>query len=338
MIKSLTRFPHRLAFAASVLAFVVVVLGAYTRLTNAGLGCPDWPGCYGQITAPHTQSAKAKALARYPAQKIETTKAWTEMVHRYVAGVLGLLILGFCFLLIRNRNTTHQPPLIPFALLALLALQVLLGAWTVTLRVYPLVVSSHLVTGMMLCALLWWQGLALRGTWNHTHDRLYLKLKPWSKVALGFLLFQIALGAWTSANYAGIICPDFPYCQGKLLPPMNFEAAFNLFMPLGANYEGGLLGNAARVAIQMVHRFGALITFFLVGGVGLASVLRSRIASLRKVGWAVITCLTIQITLGILSAVWLLPLPIADAHNGFALLLLLSMVTLTYHVHREPIV
>jgi len=205
------------------------------------------------------------------------------------------------------------------------------------MRLLPVVVSAHLITGMMLCALLWWQGLTLRGTWNQTHDRFYQTLKPWSIIALSVLAIQIALGAWTSTNYAGIICPDFPYCQGKLLPPMNFEAAFNLMMPLGANYEGGLLGNAARVAIQVTHRFGALITLLLVGGVALTCILRSQLASLKRVGWAVLAFLTIQITLGILSAVWLLPLPIADAHNAFALLLLLSMVTLTYHVHRERI-
>lgn len=325
---------NRLAFYltvfATVLALCVVMLGAYTRLKDAGLGCPDWPGCYGHMIAPDTAKQDLSAEKKFPGSIVNEKKAWTEMVHRYFAGTTGILILLITFLIYRNRHLSHQPLFLPLILIAIVLFQVCLGKWTVTMQLLPLVVMSHLLGGMAILSILWLLALRLKKPFAHIPPQNINHFQFWAALGLVIVSGQIFLGGWTSTNYAALICPTFPYCQGHLWPAMNFQHAFNFFMPVGTNYQGGVLGNTARVTIQMMHRLGAAFTGLYLGGLSIALILSSKTRVIKKIAFAILILLALQICLGILNVIWLLPLPIADAHNGVAGLLLLSVVTLNY--------
>jgi len=252
---------HQVAKIAMMLALFVILLGAYTRLTDAGLGCPDWPGCYGRMVLPSSQTALVQAQHAFPQQPIVPRKAWTEMAHRYVAGTLGVFILGLAiFALVRRRRVASQPLLVPWLLLVIVVVQALLGKWTVTLKLLPVVVMSHLMGGMTVAALLCWLMLATKQQQASGSYRLNV-LRPWVLIGLIIIVGQIFLGAWTSTNYAALACPDFPYCHGMLFPHMDWRQAFNFMSPIGPNYDGGRLAMDSRVTIHMAHRFGAFITF-----------------------------------------------------------------------------
>lgn len=298
---------------AVCLAFIVVVLGAYTRLTNAGLGCPDWPGCYGQLTP---LTAKAQGL--------NARAAWTEMVHRYCAGTVGFLILCLNIMVLRQRDL---PKLTPAILLAMVCFQAMLGMWTVTLKLHPLVVMAHLLGGLTTLTLLWRYRLKLDNRFVTTMSASERRWETWSVIGLIILVTQIALGGWVSSNYAGLSCVGFPACNGSLLPPIHLNEAFSV-AEIGPNYEGGLLSSAARVSIQMVHRLGALITAVYMVTLGLWLWFRARSYRLRKIGLVLVALTAVQFSLGILNVVYLLPLSVAVLHNAVAALLLLSIVTL----------
>ncbi len=322
-----------LAFFATLLAVTVVMIGAYTRLKDAGLGCPDWPGCYGQLTVPQTTEALAKAQVAFPTSKVEPQKAWPEMVHRYFAGSLGLLILTLAISsLIRKRFEPRTPLLVPIFLVGLVIFQAMLGMWTVTWQLLPQVVMGHLLGGMCISAFLWWLTLSLgRQSFNSTPKSW---LKPACVMGIVIVAAQIFLGGWTSANYASIICPEFPFCQGSFFPKMDFATAFNFSNPIGANYQGGVLGTTARITLQMMHRYGALVTATFVAGLAISVLQSQRRTELRATGWAILTLLTTQFMLGIANIDTKLALPVAVAHNGVALLLLLSLVTLAHLLYR----
>lgn len=322
----------RLALFATLLAFCVVVLGAYTRLTDAGLGCPDWPGCYGQMFISKTTSEDANTI-------INATKAWTEMTHRYVAGLLGMVIFGLGVLALRNRRYPNQPIMLPMALVILVVLQSLLGMWTVTLKLFPLVVVAHLLGGLTTLSLLWWLTLKLKPIQleNLSVDKIY-HLRIWAMLGLIVLVAQLFLGGWTSANYAALVCVDFPYCQGQLLPQLNIFKAFDL-THAGVGISGGLgepLDNTARVTIHMVHRIGALITALVIGWLAFQVFARARCIAIRALSVAIAVLLTIQILLGVTNVLAMLPLPVAIAHNAVAALLLLALVTLNYYLQSHP--
>lgn len=322
---------YRLAMFATILAFCVVILGAYTRLTDAGLGCPDWPGCYGQMIVPKSDP-NAKQI-------IDATKAWTEMTHRYVAGFLGMVIFALSVLAWRNRRYPEQPLILPLALVVLVVFQALLGMWTVTLKLFPLVVIAHLLGGLTTLSLLWWLTLKLKPVIlpNNETDKLY-SLKAFAIFGLCVLIFQLFLGGWTSANYAALVCTDFPYCQGRLLPELNLLKAFNLTQA-GTGITGGLgepLDMSARVTIHMVHRIGALITALVIGWLAFQVFARARCLAIRIVSVAIAVLLTIQILLGVTNVLALLPLAVAIAHNAIAALLLLALVTLNYYLQSHP--
>ncbi len=327
---------HRLAWVALVLTFVVVVLGAYVRLSNAGLGCPDWPGCYGRLDVPDEAHQIAEANAAYPHRPVEPAKAWKEMVHRYFAGTLGLTILALTVLAWRRRLMPDQPVALPLCLLALVVFQALLGMWTVTWQLKPVVVMAHLLGGLTTLSLLAW--LVLRqgqygGKCVAVDDHT---LRGYALLGLVLLVGQIALGGWTSANYAALACPDFPTCQAHWWPPMDFREAFTLWRGLGVSYEGGVLANDARMTIHMMHRLGALTVFLYLGWLGwrLSRVNRSPVV--RLAGLAITALLLGQLALGIANVVLLLPLPVAVAHNGGAALLLLALVALNHLLRLEP--
>lgn len=327
-LKSL-RFATTLAI---ILALFVMMLGAYTRLTDAGLGCPDWPGCYGHMVLPSVKSELSQAQSSYPQVPIEQGKAWTEMAHRYAAGTLGLLIL-FIFLrvVLARRRTVLLPKIMPVVLLCLVLFQALLGMWTVTLKLLPVVVMGHLLGGMLIFASLGyfrWQVSAVAG-------QSLPKWRIWIGLGIVIVLLQIALGGWVSSNYAGIACIGFPICNGEWLPALHFSTGFNLFSPVGANYQGGLLENNARVTIQFIHRLGAVVTaayvLILSGLLGL----RIRHPHIRMMALLAVVIVCVQFTLGIINVVYLLPLWVAVAHNGVAALLLAAMCSLFYLANGE---
>ncbi|MCW8904214.1 COX15/CtaA family protein [Sedimenticola sp.] len=326
----------RFALTVTLLALLVIVLGAYVRLSDAGLGCPDWPGCYGNLIAPTSEVQIASANSTYPAHPVEVEKAWKEMVHRYLAGLLGLATLFLAVLSIRNRNLTEQPHLLIWLLVLVVALQAALGMWTVTLLVKPAIVTSHLLGGFIVAALLWTLTLRL---YSPTLNRYVVsragRLLWLSRIGLVILLLQILLGGWTSTNYATIGCTEFPTCHsGIWWPNMDFSQAFTLWHGTGINYEYGILSAEARTAIHMAHRIGALITatYLLFLSIYLCHTGRSVIT--RQLAWAVGILLILQLGLGITNTVSHLPLPVAAAHNGIAVLLLLTLLTLNWQLKR----
>lgn len=330
----LHRLFRRLARFATIFALVVVILGAYTRLSDAGLGCPDWPGCYGHLGVPQAEHEVARANAAFPERPVEAPKAWKEMVHRYFAGTLGLLILGLAVLALVNRRHVRQPVLLPLLLLGLVIFQALLGMWTVTLQLKPVVVMGHLLGGFATLSLLWW--LAIGGREAPLPARYgHRRFLPWVTLGVVILVGQIALGGWTSSNYAALACPDFPQCQSRWWPEMDFREGFVLWRGLGVNYEFGVLDHPARTAIHYTHRLGALVTALYLGLLTLGLLFDRRSDGLRGAALVVLLLLGTQVALGISNIVYQLPLSVAVAHNAVAASLLLSLLTLLAAIRRS---
>ncbi len=317
-----------MASIALLLALFVVMLGAYTRLTDAGLGCPDWPGCYGKMVLPNeADSARVDAQATFPNIPIESRKAWTEMAHRYAAGTLGILILILAAIASFGPRAVRVSPVFSITLVGILFFQAALGMWTVTLQLLPVVVMGHLLGGMTLAALLIWFRWRISDVFAYTS-----RFRPWVMLGLFIVALQIALGGWVSANYAGLACIGFPTCNQHWLPSFDWQSAFNVFSPVGANYQGGALDLPARVTIQWVHRLWALVTLLYVFAITYCLLRSAKFTALRSVAGFAMALVLLQCVLGILNVVHMLPLAIAVAHNGVALLLLMSMVSLFYLV------
>ena len=324
---------RHLASVAAVLAFVVVVVGAYVRLEDAGLGCPDWPGCYGQLIGiPEAGHEKAQAERAFPGRTVDAGRARKEMLHRYLAGALGLLVCAIAIVAWRGRGQSRYSPALPLALVALIGLQAALGMWTVTLLLRPAVVTLHLLGGMATLGLLIW--LALREA-DPIAPRAVTarRLRPWTVASLAILVSQIALGGWVSSNYAALACADFPTCHGAWVPAMDFHAAFHVVRELGVTAAGAPLPERALTAIQWSHRAGALVTVLFLGGLALAL---AQTASLRAFGAVLVVLLVGQVALGILNVVLRLPLALAVAHNAGAALLLAALVMLNFTVFKRP--
>jgi cytochrome c oxidase assembly protein subunit 15 len=320
---------RKLATAATVLTFCVVVLGAYVRLTDAGLGCPDWPGCYGRLVVPEV----AHAAEHFPDRPLETGKAWREMTHRYAAATLGLVILALAVVAVRRRHDPAQPVAIPVLLVLLVCAQAWLGRLTVTLVLQPLVVMAHLLGGLATLALLAWTTLDARARPAAAAPGGG-SLRVLAAAALAVLVLQIALGGWTSSHYAAMACPDFPTCLGRWWPEADFREGFDPWHAQVEDFTGGTLEHPARVAIHLTHRIGALVTTIVLGATALAVILRSRQSAPRRLGLAVALTLVVQITLGIAMVRLGLPLYAAVAHNAVAALLLLTMVAMNHLLWR----
>lgn len=312
----------RMIVLAAALAWVVVVLGAYVRLSDAGLGCPDWPGCYGQPGAPATPSQQQAALAAFPDRPLEAHKAWKEMVHRYAAGALGLLILAIFIRAWREKGTALR---LAAALLALVSFQALLGRWTVTELLKPAIVTAHLLGGMSTLAVLAWLALTRgRVSRRFAADGL---LRLWAAIGLAVLAGQIALGGWTSAHYAAMACGDGLTCRGAWVPTMDFAAGFSL-------HGSGTTTLDALTAIQWSHRLGALIVSAILLPLAIR-LLRTKEA--KAFGWAVLALLCVQVSLGMANVALGLPLAVGVLHNAVAALLLIALVTLNWNLHGTRI-
>lgn len=327
----------RLALCAALFALGVIALGAFTRLIDAGLGCPDWPGCYGHLKVPLTAQI---ALQQFPNATFVSYKAWAEMLHRYfVAGlvVFNLVILAVIFgkKMFRVRSNI----ILAACLLVLIIYQILLGQWTVTLKLLPIVVTQHLLGGFLILLTLWlvylnnyYRLVSLAQHADFGSGLVRVKaLLPWAIIAVVILFLQITLGAWTSTNYASLSCTDFPFCVNTQTLQLSLRAAFNPMLTTGVNYEGGVLPEVVRQTIQMVHRFGALVlTAYLLFFMMFAMPRLKSFPSLMKSLYVVMGLLCIQLCLGISNVIFKLPLLTALAHNIVAALLLLNMVTFIF--------
>lgn len=317
---------RRAALLGALLAAIVVVVGAWVRLTDAGLGCPDWPGCYGHVHPAALLGQVGAANAAYPARPFDYQKALHEMLHRYVATTLGLLCIGLAVYAWWNRRDRDQPRVLPFAVLLVVCVQGALGAFTVTLLLKPLIVTLHLVGGLTTLALLWWLALAPERRDVKAAERPVRRL---AVVALAALAVQLVLGGWTSSNYAAAACPDFPTCQGSYLPPTDFRGAFALSHGPGVDYERGVLDLPSRTAIHVSHRVGAVVVAGLLLVLAISAWRRAQTARVRRAAILLAAAVTVQWLIG-LNLVWQgFPLSLGTAHNAGAALVLLAAVALT---------
>ena len=316
----------------------LVMLGAYVRLTNAGLGCPDWPGCYGNLTPTHAAEQIQVAQTAAPDGPVSLPKAWREMAHRYFASFVGVMILAIAIQALnhrRKRSALDDDPRrkigLPLALVVIVVLQGLFGKWTVTFLLKPAIVTLHLLGGMTLVALLAWlcaRHLRLTGS----PPSALRGIRPWATIGLLVLGMQIALGGWVSANYAALACVDFPTCHGLWKPSSDFVHGFHFLRELGMDSEGEPLSNDAMNAIHWAHRVGALVTLLTVTYVAYRAM---RLPAMRGMGSAVMALVFLQVALGIANILGSLPLPVAVAHNGVAALLLAALVMLNFAT-RSP--
>ncbi|MBY6187880.1 COX15/CtaA family protein [Marinobacter hydrocarbonoclasticus] len=313
----------KLTFATLCLAFIVILLGAFTRLTDAGLGCPDWPGCYGFLTVPSAQEHVAVAEARFPERPVEAAKAWAEMVHRYVAGTLGLLILALALYSMKQAG----PRKLPWALVGLVIFQGALGMWTVTLNLLPVVVMGHLMGGFAIFSLLFLLWLRQRPASFELSP-----LRVLATLALVVLVGQIMLGGWTSANYAALVCTQLPICEGDWVSNLAPAEAFQPLPPPAESYEFGVLEYPARMTIHVSHRIWAGITALVL----LWLWWRLRQNGAGRVATVLGALLLVQLALGVANVVGSLPLAVAVAHNGGAALLLLALVWINHLAWRSP--
>lgn len=319
-----------LSIVLPVLALLVIVLGAFVRLTDAGLGCPDWPGCYGKMLVPAEITDIRLGDAQWRSRPLEVGKAWREMAHRYLAGILGIGICAMAALAYAARPNSSK--VVVYALVPLVVFQAVLGMWTVTLLLKPLVVVAHLVGGIAILVLLWWNFLETKGLERIEHD--LGALPTLVRLATLILFVQVCLGGWTSANYAALTCADFPLCQGQWWPEMDFGEGFTLWRGLGVDYEFGVLETPARTAIHFAHRVGAIAVTLVTLGVAVLG-LRSDSGHLHSVAWCILAALAFQLTMGVTNVLGGLPLVVAVAHNAGAALLSVSLITLVYFTRRN---
>jgi heme a synthase len=327
---------RRLALLGVALCLVVIVLGAWVRLTDAGLGCPDWPGCYGHVTPAGAERNEGKIESYTPGWEYDSGKAWREMIHRYAATALGFIIVLITAIAIAYRR--ERPVSIPLAvsLLVVVVLQGTLGAFTVWWLVKPLVVVLHLIGGLTTLSLLFWMWLNMRRTTRlvepvpgATRSATLDGARRMAIVATVIVAFQIMLGGWTSSNYAAVACPDLPKCQQQWWPEgMDFSEAFVLWRGLDINYTGGVLEHPARVAIHFTHRLGAIVASLAVLFAAWLAITRAPTDLVRRAGYWTIGALGIQLLVAFLMILKAFPLSLAAGHNAGAALLMMSLILL----------
>ena len=350
----------RLVLTGLLLTIVVIGLGAYARLTDAGLGCPDWPTCYGLIDVPRTAAQISAAEQAFPERPVEPIKAWNEMIHRYFAGALGILIAIIALVSIKARrsmnSTVKLPLLLPLLILAVVTFQAALGMWTVTLKLMPIVVMGHLLGGFTTLCLLFLLYLRLKiseqtqfspKSISHQSRSKRVSHEPAKKyvnfglIGIVILTAQIALGGWTSSNYAAMSCIEFPVCQGDWQSHLTFDNSFDLLPPQKDSYEFGYLTHEERLTIHVTHRLGAMITAAFIAWLAILIFIHSHHGklknsiNLKKYALLMFTLLLIQLGLGISNIWFSLPLSVAVAHNVVAALLMLSLIAITYKLQQN---
>ncbi|AUI88438.1 cytochrome B [Vibrio azureus] len=330
------RLEHLVKFSLC-LTLVVIMLGAYTRLADAGLGCPDWPGCYGQLLVPQTQEEVSTANALFPERAVEQGKAWLEMIHRYFAGSLGIVILVMA---IWATNKQDVDATIPILLCLLVLGQAALGMWTVTLKLMPSIVMLHLFGGFTLLAL---QAVFYCQLKSHSPPleavaSVSKGVKLLSVFTFGIVTMQILLGGWTSSNYAALMCTSLPICEGNWQAHLSWKEAFSFWQTGFDSYEFGVLDYPARMTIHVSHRIGAMVTAAVVLGY-IVVLYQQQFSSAKKIAFWLGFVLLCQIALGISNVLFQLPIYVAVAHNfGAALMLALICVSQFYiwqsHTYR----
>ena len=325
---------RRLVFVSILLALVVVSLGAYTRLTHAGLGCPDWPGCYGMLDVPQTSEQLAQAKQAFPEHTVVAHKAWNEMIHRYFAGTLGLLILVIALLSFYYRKQ-GLPLRLPLLILTVVIFQAALGMWTVTLKLLPAVVMGHLLGGFTTLSLLFLLYLRLKPKRMISGDFSVKKYGRYGLLGVVIITGQIALGGWTSSNYAALTCTKLPICQAGWTERLTFDGSFSLIPPHKETYEYGHLDHNQRLTIHVVHRLGAIVTSIYLAWLILMIFSKAKTTYFKNCASLVGFLLVVQISLGISNIWFSLPLAVAVSHNIVAACLLLALIRLTYGLRRK---
>ncbi|MDB5756726.1 MAG: cytochrome oxidase subunit [Burkholderia sp.] len=319
---------RKLAWVTLFLTFDLIMFGAFTRLTDSGLGCPDWPGCYGHANPVAAHGQISAAEAAMPHGPVTVLKAWIEMIHRYLAMAVGVLIVAMmviAWLRWYRSGRCVRLPVLPTLLFGFVCLQGAFGAWTVTLKLQPVIVTTHLLLGMGLLALLTWMAasqnphapVAAAGT----------RLRLAAAIGLAVLVLQIALGGWVSTNYAALACADYPLCHGALVPKMDYEHGFTLWRQLGMTAAGDFLPFDALTAIHWTHRTFAIVVVAFLGWLAHKAM---RIDGLQKTGRALLFMVALQFLIGVATVFLNWPLAIAVLHNGGAALLVVLTVMLNY--------
>jgi cytochrome c oxidase assembly protein subunit 15 len=330
----------RLALFSALFSALLLLVSAWGRIYEAGLGCPDWPGCYGRLFAPLTAQDLNEARAYFPRQPAEEEKLLKETLYRYFSGALGLFIIRLTVLGWQlKKHVRRQQVLIPALVFVLVFAQVILSILTARLQHKPLVSMLHLSVGLSILGLLWWVVLREQRFWRPVTAApaaLLRRLRPRALAGLLLVIVQLALGGWMSVNYAALACPDFPVCQGSFWPPLDFFNGFALWRDIGLQYEGVLLNLEAATAIHMAHRVGALVTFMYVGWLALHTIRVGAGSHLCRYGMLVLLLLLSQVALGIASVLAHLPIVLVVAHHAVAALLMLSLITFNHALRPRP--
>lgn len=318
---------RKLVWITAFLTLDLIMFGSFTRLTDSGLGCPDWPGCYGHSNPYHALEQIRAAETAMPSGPVTLAKAWIEMLHRYFAMAVGVLIIALMVLAWTKRRELRQSPWFATGVFLLVCVQGAFGAFTVTLKLQPIIVVTHLMLGMGLLAALVWLGSRSNPPQVIAPEAAALRWPV--HIAMALLVVQIFLGGWVSTNYAVLACTDFPLCNGQLVPEMDFRHGFTLWRQLGMTADGDYIPHAALVAIHWVHRGFA---FIVLGFLAWFALRARRLAGLGTASHWLLGMLALQLATGLSNIVFDWPLGAAVAHNGGAAVLLLLLMRLRYNI------
>ncbi|MGH8547017.1 MAG: COX15/CtaA family protein, partial [Methylococcales bacterium] len=324
---------RNLALLIVCLAFCMVLAGAFVRLSDAGLACPDWPGCFGQLGMPDSRIFTDQAEQTRGVFPPDLGKARISMSHRYLAGLTGGLILVFWLASFFVRVHRKTAILLTTLLAATVVLQITIGMGVVHFKLMPVLVLAHLLSGLLTLSLAFWIFLRINPKVSFVESRSAIGL--WAKFSLLVLVLEIMLGNWTGANYAALACPDFPTCLGSWWPHADYFRIFSVFQGIELNYQRGVLSHDARIAINWLHRLGAFLSFLVLGGLALSLSSSKRRRRLRKAGVSLSALLLVQIALGIGMVIFRMPIPVAVGHSGVAALMLLTVIYINFWASRE---